>query len=276
MLLNELFLRETTEEDREIISLSVSIYEHLKQYIDHEDDYDYAGDDVDDSLLDTEDEDVIRLGTIGQLFDTEIKPLRKIYLNLQSNYGMQTRLRILKDPDAIRTPGNSAIMGMWDPETKTIFLNKDYLGSSKMRRVITHELRHALDDLKSKFKANQSNRYFTPKNKEYRNITNDPVMGNVSYLAQPGEINARFAEVLHKMVKNVRVAFNRLDADKIKPTIMSNFYHEMQSSRISELFTERTQSKDFKRLLSRGMSFIENEIAKEEERTGKKATGTFS
>ena len=78
--------------------------------------------------------------------------------------------------------GNNRIVGLWhpdggpddSPESKTnspsgsIVLNKDDIGTTEFVSTLAHELRHALDDAKSKMGAADSKRYNTPRKKEHQ------------------------------------------------------------------------------------------------------------
>jgi hypothetical protein len=130
-----------------------------------------------------------------------------------------------------------------------------------MKSVIAHELRHAMDDVKSGYKANQSDRYETPRNKSYRRVTKDPHMGNLAYLAQPAEINARFIQVLNKLVdQNQIAALAKYPQDQITMRAERILKRAMDTYNITHLFPEKEKSRDYKRLLKRGMDFITKEL----------------
>lgn len=252
MRLVELFIIETTEEDRAIISLSTAIYKYIQKYAEEEHEYDNPDD---------EEAEIIRVGKIGQIFDTPLELLRDVNIQLMPDEAIARRAaKERKDPDVIRDPTTNQIMGIWYND-KTMVLNSDYIQSNEIKSIISHELRHALDDFKSDFKANNSNRYSTPKNKSFRKAISDPYLGNMKYLAEPAEINARFVEVLHNMVPVIRRAMNLTDQARARPYIMNQLKAELEKNRISELFPEKEKSSDYKRLMKRAMDFIEKEIA---------------
>ena len=252
MRLQELFLIETTEEDRALISLSSAINASLGKYAEVEPEYDNPDD---------EDEGIIRIGKIGQLFDTPIETFNGINIELRSDDSI-TRYanNQKKDEDVIRDPTQRMILGVWEGTTNTMMLNIDYIGTNTLKTAITHELRHALDDHKSGFKANASKSYSTPRNKEHRRVTKDPYYGNLKYLAEPAEINARFAEVLHVMVPVIKRA-SKLEPDQVRPKIMKDLKTLLDQNRISELFPEKEKSPQYKRLLKRAVDFINKELA---------------
>jgi len=249
--LQELF--ETTEEDRALISLSSTIYAQLKQYINVDQDYT------------DEDQELISLGKIGDLFDTPISVLNNVSLELQGGQPFLRRAEAMSGEDELSFSGK-IIMGIWDEKTSTIVLNLDYLDSDRMRTSITHELRHALDEYKSgsfppspmNKDASKINRYSTPKKKEHRK--EDPY-SNVSYRAQPAEINARFTEVLDTLATRIIPRAIKSSPDQARSTIMHDLNHLLTKYEIADLFPEKTQSRDYKRLLKRAVDFVDKELA---------------
>lgn len=243
MRLQELFLIETTEEDRAIISLSSAISDHLTRY------------------ENVKGNEVIDVGTIGELFDTPIPILNPVNIQLETYDGIEKRMREEYPDDVAET--DDEVVGIWYGHTKTLVVDRAYIGTQTMNSVLTHELRHALDDFKSKFRANDTSRknsYLTPKKKEHRKTINDPYFGDVKYLAQPAEINARFLEVLNQLVITIRQS-NKLAPNKIRPIIMQEFKNMLGHYQIADLFPEKEKSKDYKRLIKRGLDFIEKELA---------------
>ena len=254
MRLQELF--ETTEEDRALISLSSSIYNKVKAYSNTDLDYD---DESDESL---------RLGKIGELFNTPISILDNINLELQGGEPFLIRARV----DLSKHASSTQVYGLWEPETQSIILNIDYLDTEKVKTVITHELRHALDDYKSKFKtADDDTRYTTPKKREQRK---DPE-SMLYYKSRPDEINARFLEALDILVKRIPKWYNRLQPGEIKRQVSIDFINLLSKYEIAELFPEKTKSADYKRLVKRGYDTIQKEMKYVELQTGKIATGSW-
>jgi hypothetical protein len=245
MKLYELFLKETTEEDRALISLASAINDYINQNTDTSN-------------------KAVSIGTIGDLFDTPLPILNSISIILDTEQGILQRMKE-ENPDDV-AENNEDVVGIWYSHNKTLVLDKDYIGSSEMKGIVAHELRHALDDFKSDFKANKpgtptkKNSYLTPKNKEHRRTTNDPYFGDIGYLAQPAEINARFLQVLNQMVSTIRQA-SGLPKDRVRPIVMQEFKNALTHYQISDLFPEKDQSKDYKRLIKRGVDFIDKELA---------------
>jgi hypothetical protein len=260
MRLQELFLIETTEEDRAIVSVASALNSYIQKY----EGEDAGGDfyDGDEDPDDTIHDEMKVIGSIKELVgDSPIPEFNGINIILQSDYGI--RLRKKKEAEARGvTPPSTSIMGMWYPASRAIILNKDYIGYNTLRTVISHELRHALDDIKSDFEANKSGgRYSIPRKKSHRRETNDPYFGNLRYLAEPAEINARFLQVLDRMVKVIKNFATKLTPEQSRAKIMNQFHEIMKDERISELFPEKEKSRDYKRLMKRGVDFIDKEIA---------------
>ena len=253
MRLQELFLTETTEEDRALISLAGPIFSKLSEF----------------STVPLEKGQVLNMGTIGDLFDTPINILDPVKLSIWTNEDIvddfvpeDKRSEYLGDSDST---GKRNIYGLWDADSNTIILNYDFIASNSIKSVITHELRHALDDYKSEFKAGKSKRYSTPRKKEHRkDYSNDPYASNDQksqpYRAQPAEINARFSEVLHGITAQARHAMKR-DPAEMKPRLMRDLKKLLDMKHISDLFPEKEQSKDYKRLIKRAVDFIDKEVA---------------
>lgn len=252
------FLIETSEEDRAIVSLASAISRYLyDNYRDTESDSVEFDPELDDESADTDETESV--GTVGQLFNTPIDILNPVHIFVQSDYGIRQRARSVSNAGELMTrPEDGAIFGLWYYKKMAMVLNKDFIGSNGLRKAIAHELRHALDDFKSNFKAGTSEYYSTPKKKSH---LSDP---KLRYLAGPDEINARFLQVLSAMTGHIQRAFSLPD-NKIKPVIMSKFREEMEKNSISMLFPEKEKSTHYKRLVKRAMDFIQKEVAYREE-----------
>lgn len=268
MKLYELLL-ETAEEDRALISLASAISSHL--YNNFRDlDYDTPEFDPDiDDEESAESNDAISVGSIGQLFNTPIDVLNPIHIFVQSDYGLRQRARSSNAGELLTRPEDGAILGLWYNDNKVMILNQDFIGSNSLKKAIVHELRHALDDFKSDFKAGKSEYYARPKNKAHRKDK------RLSYIAGPDEINARFVEVLSNMTAHIKRAFS-LPADQIKPLVMKKFREELDKNSISELFPEKERSPQYRRLINRAMDFIQKEIAYNEKQSQKIARGSYT
>jgi hypothetical protein len=277
MRLVELFLNENSMEDRAIISLAQAIYDYIdKNYnegaagepgeltertgFDFDDNDFDSYDSDDDTLGDIEDPQDLEhdLGTIGELFNTPLEILNPIRIILLSDYGIGQR-RAKEQPDDIhKGPNGDNPIGLWYGDSKEMVLNMDYLGTNTLKSTIAHELRHALDDFKSNFQANKDGgRYSKAKNKEYHKPGAEKHM---KYLAEPAEINARFVQVLHAMVPIIKRAA-KLEPEKGKQLIDRSFKKLLDTYNIDTVFPEKTASKDYQRLVKRGLDFIEKEFA---------------
>lgn len=268
MKLVELFIRETTEEDRAIISLSSAIADYVNSNYDSDydddnfDDNEFDDFDSDDFDIHGDEEHPTDVGTIGQLFDTPLALMNPIRIQVQSDYGIRQRRKRESGSKIIRKPGDEDINGLWYQDDLLMVINKDVLGTPKLKSIIAHELRHALDDFKSNKEANKpGGRYSIPKNKSYRKVTNDPHLGNLAYLAEPAEINARFAQVLNRLVDQNQIApLAKYPQDQFTIRAQRLLLRAMEAYRISDLFSEKEKSRDYKRLLKRGMDFIVKEL----------------
>jgi hypothetical protein len=241
MRLVELFLNETTEEDRAIISLSEPIYSFLQKYADQDLDWD------------DENSETLYVGKIGQFFDTPFEGIDDIKITIMSDSALLDRIR-KENPKAKDAPG-----GLWDANTRTIIFNADYLSADFMKSTIAHELRHMLDDIKSEFRVAGSKRYSTPKDKEYRKTKNDPYAPDMQYLAQPAEINARFIQVLRALVPKIK----RLSSQpklEARNKLHKMLRYEMDMHDVAGMFRDKNNSSDYKRLLKRGAAFIDKEL----------------
>lgn len=228
MRLQELF--ETTEEDRALISLSSAIYNTIKTH---------------DG----------KLGTIGELYDTSIPALNNVNIYVEGGDQFSEHVKDADDP--VDYTG-LLIYAFWDEDEHSIVFNKDLVDSERMKTSVTHELRHALDELKSGSYPGGATRYFTPKKKEYRK---DDPYSTAQYRARPAEINARFTEVLHKLTDLIPKRYNTVEPRLLKPQLMHDFNNLLIKFDIADLFPERTESKDYKRLVNRAYDFIQKEIA---------------
>lgn len=233
MRLQELF--ETTEEDRALISLSSVIYSKIKPYANG-------------------DESFIDLGKIGKLFDTSMIGLNDISVGVEG--GDQFLKHSVGEQD-VDMEGKQTY-AFFDEDNRTVIFNKDLIETNRMKTAVTHELRHALDAMKSNFYPGDAKRYFTPRKKEHRK---DDPYNTTQYRAQPAEINARFVEVLDIISKRIAGWTYKLSSNEVRPKIMNDLTHLLVKFEIADLFPEKTQSKDYKRLIKRAVDFIDKEIA---------------
>lgn len=261
MRLVELFIHESSEEDRAIISLTGPIYNLLQNYADQDLDFEDEG------------QETIIVGKIGDFFDTPFDGVDNITLEIQSDEALLRRMKKI-DPKVKNSPN-----GLWDPNTKTIVFNSDYLSTPYMKSTIAHELRHMLDDVKSDFKAAGSNKYSLPKDKEFRDkMRNGEVIpaprhssgDSMSYLAQPAEINARFIQALDDLTPVIRRVATKFPFNQARDHLHKYFIGMLDRHHIRDMFREKDKSPDYKRLLKRGADYIDKELIHQQEAlTGK-------
>jgi hypothetical protein len=254
MKLLELFIIETTEEDRAIISLSSAVYKHIQKYADY---------------IDPDNAEPLDVGKIDDFCTTPLEGIEDISIVLLQGDALRAKIKASRkaaaeqagknyvddDPENIRHT-----LGLWDNTVPAIYLNADFITSNTIKSTIVHELRHALDDLKSSGKASSSDTYRTPRKKQHR--IDDPYMGNLAYRAEPAEINARFAQVLHSVTLAIeRAAMKDMPADSMQTHAMTTLRRALALHKISDLFPEKERSRDYKRLMKRAVDFINKELA---------------
>jgi hypothetical protein len=222
MKLQELFLIESSEEDRAITSLSSAVYAGLQKYVG-----------IGENII---------LGKIGDLYDTPLVALNNVVIELQCDTDIKRALEVT-DPLVMA-------YGYWDSPTHTIALNYDLINADRMKTTVAHELRHALDDVKSNNAASSSVSYNRPRKKQHT--------GNVA--AQPSEINARFIEVLQVIAKRAPLWLAKVTPDRARDRLHNDLTHLLTNYHIAQFFPEKTQSPDYKRLLKRGTDFIDKEL----------------
>lgn len=231
MKLCELTLNETADEDRALISLSSALYPLLMAH------------------RSTTKPHVI-LGTIGDLVDTPLEILNGVTIELMSNDLIFKRLDDTPNEDSVA-------LALWDPDTRSVVVNLKHLAKPIVRKTITHELRHALDDYKSGFAASDSDSYFTARKKEHRNSPD----ARISYLAAPGEINARYVQMMHLIVLRInRLVKEGMGVEQLRPAILDYLKLLLETNHLSTLFPEKEKSRDYKRIIKRSIEFIDKEI----------------
>jgi len=267
MRLLELFLVETTEEDRALVSLSSAVYNKLI---------------LPNKGIPLSDKPV-ELGKIGDNFDTPLEILNDVSIDLQS--GDAFIKRVLR-PGEKRN--GAPILGAWDYDTNAIVFNIKYLDHPRMKTLVGHELRHAMDEKKSGDQAGLASRndpekpnaYSQPRKTSHKK---EPKPGRKDwrYTASRSEINARFLEVMEILVtKQVPKAYANASPGDIKPKLINDLDALMTKFEIAEVFPERTDSPDYKRLIRRAMDMLQKETAHYEQELAKdgkpiKATGNW-
>jgi hypothetical protein len=230
MKLQEIFLVETTEDDNNLIKSSAELFNIIMRYADY-----------DSSFL-----SLVKLGKLGAIVKNPPEGLEDIRIVLMSNNRLAARAKSVS--------AKRSVIGIWDPEIHALVLNSDRLTSPKIRTAITHELRHALDDIKSNYRAGKSIRYSTPKNKEFRSNPEQ------SYDAEPTEINARFTELLHDIHDDIVRVSGRFSPTVLRSKLIAFLPKYFDRHNLSFMFPEKDQSKDYRRLVNRAISYIDSQI----------------
>lgn len=166
-------------------------------------------------------------------------------------------VELVNDNTINRIGNGNSIRALWNPDNKTIYLNTEYITDPRMRRLISHEIRHALDDFLSDFDVGQ--RYSTPKDKQFRYYGKDPKKKFAHYQARPDEINARFTEVLDLLDDVIDNAIKN-KTPNIFEYLMNKFKKYLESKDITKYFPQGIQSNDYRRLYKRGIAYIMHKI----------------
>lgn len=232
---------ETTEEDRALVSLSTAIFGKLQQFVNV---YDF-----DDDI-----NEIINVGKIGKLFSQPISVLDDIEIEIQSDEQIWIRAG-----NQLNTKGTRYVKGIWVPDNNAIVFNEEYISDNIMKSTVMHELRHALDDKKSNMQAGDSKKYFPAANKNKFDQTADSSPTHDEYLAQPGEINSRFTEVLYNIVQNMGRMKGTPDIIRANSLKALNKY--MDAFQIPSMFKHGKNSTSYKRLMNRAVDMINKELA---------------
>lgn len=137
----------------------------------------------------------------------------------------------------------NAARAAYDPDTKTVIVPQT---DTDLTSDLVHELRHALDDVKSAGKFLQGRKTSTP-----RSSKDDP---RSAYLSLPLEINARFSQAIHSIVKDLQgTAPGRKD---IIDAIKVEFFVQ----NITPFFPKKMEDPDYRRLFTRALSYLESRL----------------
>ena len=222
------------EDDRALILLSSSIY---------------------DTLRPMSEDGVTYINQLSDIVDTSLPALNSVKIIVEENETFLAHLYNIDDP--VADYAGKTVYAFWDEDAHSIILNKEFIRTHRMKTTITHELRHALDEIRANSYPGNALRYFTPKKKEHRK--NDPY-STVKYRAAPAEINARFVEVLDILSKRIPKWYAKLDPSEIKKQLSIDFKNLLVKFEIADLFPEKTQSVDYRRLIKRAYSFMQKEL----------------
>ena len=223
MRLQEILL-ETTEEDRRISTLAAQLRKRVMAFV--------AG--------------KPRGGIIGKLAElvkgTNLESMAGVTLQVLPN---SMFYKSLGDPE--RDPKAGSVHGFWDPDRNRIVLNLRHVQALSLSKTIAHELRHALDDIKSDYRASDpDNRYGKhPK----------------GTLHQPDEINARYAESMHiailKIGKLAREGWTKAELMSELPEIIKFAF---DANLITHVMPNRYSDRAYRHLASRAYRLLSAEV----------------
>lgn len=148
---------------------------------------------------------------------------------------------------------NADIGGHWNANKRSIFINPRDLESEdasyRLTNTLVHELRHALDDFKSGFVANTSQKY----TKQSKLAADE----NTAYLSQPNEMNARYAEALHYLSPAIeKWKQTPPSTDELHKTVV----YALKQHHIAQLFPEKERSPQYRRFINRIIDYIQKSI----------------
>lgn len=159
-------------------------------------------------------------GTTGPLANIKVKLLTK----------MPTAQSMAKATDAA-----------YDPDAKTILVPKT---DKNLVSDLVHELRHALDDIKSSGKFLQGK----------TNVPLNTKSTQSAYLSLPLEINARFSQAIHSIVNDLS------GTNPTKEDIIQAIKIAFLSYDITRFYPKRMQDPSYRRLFSRALTYLEGRL----------------
>ncbi len=150
-----------------------------------------------------------KVGSLQQFIEQLPGQSKKILQNKLNDIQLEYKAEVPMITYAYWRP--SGERGDYGNPEGTIVLDSQFCGTTEMASNIVHELRHVLDDAKSSMQTANSKRYITPRKKEHQN-------DEYAYMAQPAEINARFAQAMESLARAIPIIY-KLPPEKIKPRI---------------------------------------------------------
>ena len=136
--------------------------------------------------------------------------------------------------------GANNAVGVYKHSTKTIKINSEFLDMELWDSIetnIVHELRHALDDIKSKGKLYKSK--YLPR---YRSARNSDDINSA-----PSEINARLQQAQHRMKGKIK----KLSRIPTSSELTKIIFKCLKRFDLLDYFPEGTADPAFKRILAR-------------------------
>lgn len=135
---------------------------------------------------------------------------------------------------------------LWFPVHELAASKRGSSVQSEIASTLSHEMQHALDDLKSSGKALQDPASFKGLNKDYQ-----------GYLKRPYEVNARFQQATMDIAKYVAMPKN--DGSKTTQQNLPDLIrYAFQKNQLDKIY-EKNQP-EYKRLLSRAYKFFDAEM----------------
>lgn len=221
MLIRELLL-ETTNEDRALSSLTTALYQVTRRY---------AATHPNGGLL----------GKIEDLVDTPLIALNTVSIRLLPNKLFYAAL----DGSDTSAEG-TGVMGFWDPSEETVVLNMEYVADPRWNKTIAHELRHALDDVKSGYNVADDSGYVNHPKGE---------------LHAPHEINARYMAGMHAaLLKIQRMRNEGATEQDVRSKLPSIVGHALDANNITRVMPDRYNNPAYKRLASRAYQLLSTEV----------------
>lgn len=221
MLIREM-LTETTDEDRALSSLAKTLFTVVTRF------------------SSTNPKGGV-VGRIGKIVDTPIVALNNIKIKVLPNVKFYRELGEDLPPE-----GKAPASGFWDPNTDTIVLNMHYANSLRWHKTIVHELRHALDDVKSEYRASDKNRY-----SQHRD----------GYLHTPMEIHARYLAGVHMALQRLKRMYNAGDSkQQVLASLPGIINDVLDTNQITRVLPGRYKTPAYKRLASRAYQLLSTEV----------------
>jgi hypothetical protein len=230
---------ETVQEDRAIVSLAIAIGSMINQR--------YAADWV---------KNPITLGKIGDLFNTSLIAAEDINLVLINDDDLHD---VAVDQQLTTKESSDRYRAIWVPDNNTIYLNSNLKGTSGIAKAAAHELRHALDTFKSDGWSDIPGKYSSPRKTKSIKPIIDRGDAKLIYNARRDEINARFLEALHELTAIIHQRVRTQEPD-VYEKIMQDFEDILVRENILQIFPEKTNSADYKRLIKRASEYVRLEI----------------
>ena len=221
MLIREM-LTETTDEDRALSSLAKTLFTVVTRF------------------SSTNPKGGV-VGRIGKIVDTPLVALSKIKIKVLPNTKFYRELGEDLPPE-----GKAPASGFWDPNTDTIVLNMYYENSLRWHKTIVHEMRHALDDVKSEYRASDKNRY-----SQHRD----------GYLHTPMEIHARYLAGVHMALQRLKRMYNAGDSkQQVLASLPGIINDVLDANQITRVLPGRYNDPAYKRLASRAYQLLSTEV----------------